>query len=803
VDGRYRLLPATTIALTIFDWVIRMADRKQVFVAYPGRDQALAAGIMDAVRRANALPLPIRYEPWEFNDVAGGPLISPVLSKIDEAPYVVADITYLNVNVVYEIGFTIGRGKRVFIVRNQSITGDKAEVKAVGIFDTLGYWEYDTYDDLKNRLAAHIEPQHIPFSTVLDTKFPVYIVEPLTRDDGITTTISRVKKARYPYRSFHGDDDLRMSAPETTRHVAAASGVILPFQNSALPGSIEHNIRCMFVAGLAEGMNKPILMLAQPNFETPLDIRDKITLYKTTADIATHIADFCPLIVEYSSQVEPSGIDTQTLLEALSIGDPRAENEMPTLGDYYLKTDQFERTLRGEANLVVGRKGSGKTALFIQVRNKIRADKRNVVIDLKPEGYQLIKLKEDILTYLSAGARQHLITAFWEYLILLEVAYKLLEKDQNVYRHNHELRDLYLQLKSSYQLADFSTEGDFSERLSHLSNNLIERYREKYGTADAQRLSAAEVTELLYKQDLRNLMTLISRYLDRKKAVWVLFDNLDKGWSTHGVDAIDAIVLRCLVDAGRKIEREMRRNQHDFHCIVFVRNDVYDHVMKNSSDYGKESRAALDWNDPDMLREMLRLRLVNGMKGKLGQHDFNTVWRELCVSHFRGEESSAYLIDRSLMRPRNVLKIFNHCRGFATNFTRQRISDTDIEKGLTAYSQDLLEELDRELTDVYPGAKDLLYYFLDAPEVMTSQKLDAIFAEAGIAAADREKVVDFLLYYGVLGTRLADVDHFIYSVNYDLKVLKIRAQRHQGTADYVVNPAFWPALGINNAALAA
>jgi hypothetical protein len=148
---------------------------------------------------------------------------------------------------------------------------------------------------------------------------------------------------------------------------------------------------------------------------------------------------------------------------------------------------------------------------------------------------------------------------------LLEVAYKLLEKDQTTYRHNHDLRDLYLQLRTTYQLADFSTEGDFSERLSHLSGSLIERYKEKFGTADAQRLSAAEVTELLYKHDLRDLRGLISQYLERKKAVWVLFDNLDKGWSTHGVDVIDAIVLRCLVDAGRKIEREMRRDRQATH----------------------------------------------------------------------------------------------------------------------------------------------------------------------------------------------------------------------------------------------
>jgi acyl-CoA-binding protein len=773
-----------------------MATRKVVFVAYSSKDTALSNGIFDAISKANARPLPIIYEPWVFNDVAGGPLISPILAKIDDSPFVIADITYLNLNVVYEIGFAIGRNKRAFLVRHKGTEGDQQLTKAVGIFDTLGYHEYETFDELKDRLSAHIEQTHLHFSKDLDAKFPVYIVEPSFRDESITTAISRIKKARYPYRSFNGDDDLRMSASDTTRQVSAASGVVLPFQDPAIDGAQAHNIRCMFVAGLSEGMGKPTLLPCPNSFVAPLDIKDEITPFKTPHDISSAIADFCPLIAEYASKVEPSGIDTQTLLEALSIGDPRAENEMPTLGLYYLKTDQFERTVRGEANLVVGRKGSGKTALFIQVRDKIRSDKRNIVVDLKPEGYQLVKLKEEILTYLSAGARQHLITAFWEYLILLEVAYKILEKDQNTYRHNHSLYELYVELRNTYELSDFTTEGDFSERLIKISDSLIQKYKSEFSTEDAQRLTAAQVTELLYKHDLKQLRTLISRYLQEKKSVWVLFDNLDKGWSTYGVDVIDAIVLRCLVDAGRKIEREMKRADHDFHCIVFVRNDVYDTLMKNSADYGKESRAALDWNDPDMLREMLRLRLVNGMKGKLDRYDFNTVWRELCLSHYLGEETSSYIIERSLMRPRNVLKIFNHCRGFATNFGRQKISDPDIDKGLTAYSHDLLEELDRELSDVFPGAKDLLYYFLDAPEVMSGDHLEGILREANIDEADRAKVVDFLLYYGILGTRLGETDHFIYSVNYDLKVLKIRASRHTDAADYVVNPAFWPSLGI-------
>jgi hypothetical protein len=444
----------------------------------------------------------------------------------------------------------------------------------------------------------------------------------------------------------------------------------------------------------------------------------------------------------------------------------------------------------------VGRKGSGKTALFIQLRDKIRRDKRNVVVDLRPEGYQLIKLKEDILAYLSEGSRQHMITAFWEYLILLEVAYKLLEKDQYTHKHNHEIGELYLELRSTYKVDDFSVEGDFSERLAVLSHRISDDYITKYSIGTQQKLTTEQVTELLYRHDLAKLRGLISEYLERKGTVWILFDNLDKGWSTQGVDEMDATVLRCLIDASRKIEREMRRADRSLHCIVFVRNDVYEHVMRHSADYGKEMRAVLDWTEPDLLREMLRLRLVSGLDGKAKNREFDQIWPMFCVSHYHGEETSGYLIDRSLMRPRNVLKIFNHCRGFATNFRHVKIDVEDIDKGLRAYSNDLLVELDHELVDVFPAARDLLYHFLDAAEVMSDSELSALIRSAGVEGASVRRVIEFLTYFGVLGLRTEDGDLYIYHVGYNSKMIEARAQRAGEKAVYVINPAFWPALSI-------
>ena len=108
-------------------------------------------------------------------------------------------------------------------------------------------------------------------------------------------------------------------------------------------------------------------------------------------------------------------------------------------------------------------------------------------------------------------------------------------------------------------------------------------------------------------------------------------------------------------------------------------------------------------------------------------------------------------------------------------------------------------ELDHELTDVFPAARDLLYHIIDTPSHLSSSELIALIASAGIDTGDVARVIDFLLYYGILGVRTSDEQvHYIFNVNYDLKVLQIRALRAADVGAYVMNPAFRPALGIKD-----
>ena len=771
------------------------------FVAYPSRDPALARTIATGVSKANSRLRELRYIPWVFNDVAGAPLVSPILEGIESSQFIVADISYLNPNVVYEAGFAIGKRRRAFLIRHRFTDGDRNIARSAGIFDTLGYEEYDDDEALAHRLSSFVDPTPIQFHINLNRLAPVYVVEPSTKGGIATVLTSRLKKARYQYRSFNPTEDARLSAVDAIRQVAASAGVLLSVQEDDDPAGVIHNIRSAFVAGLAHGMGKPTLILAHSSTALPLDLRDSAKTFGHPNDIADHIAVFSLEITEHLQQTEPVVLNDPNPLQSIQIGDPTAENEMTTLGSYFLTTDQYSRAIRGEVNLVVGRKGAGKTALFLQVRDRVRADKRNIVVDLKPEGYQLLKLKEDILAYVTQGAGQHLITAFWEYVILLEVAYKLLEKDRVSHKFNHEIRDLYIDLEKTYRAGDFSTEGDFSERLLALSLRIAQDYSQRFGAVESTRLTTEQVTEVVYRHDVQSLRERVSAYLQRKQSVWILFDNLDKGWSTQGVDVVDALVLRCLIDAGRKIERDFRKSGLSLHCIVFIRNDVYEFLMQQSADYGKEMRATLDWTDPDMLREMLRLRIAAGLHDVSDGVQFDQLWRILCVSHFAGEESSAYVIERSLMRPRNVIKIFQHARGFASNLNHTKITEDDLRKGILAYSQDLLIELDHELTDVFPAAKDLLYHFIDANAELSSEELVKLVGGAGICGDDVGRICDFLLYYGILGLRAdGDVTRYIFDVNYDLKVLLVRAKRAGADARYVINPAFAPALGIRDVA---
>lgn len=770
---------------------------KVAFFAYPAKPKELGQTITAAVNDANSYSS-IKIHVWEQNDIGGVPLTDPIFEKITDGEFLVADITMLNDNVVFEIGYAIGKSKRIFLYQNNALKNEGELATKVGIFDTLGFETYDNSRSLSSLIKKNHDYKPLLNRRPINHQAPVYVVEPRIKGDAINSLMSLLQKARWTCRTFNPTEDIRLAAMDAITHVAQSAGVVCPLLSTNHNEHREHNLRSLFVAGIAIGLEKPTLLIHSTEYLPPLDVRDLTKSYYHPDDLKDIIQEFSLDVNEYSQKAVKAKASERKTLTQLSIGDPTAENESANLANYYLEKDEFARALRGEVNLVVGRKGTGKTALFIQLRDYKASMRSNVIVDLKPEGYQLVKLKEKVLDFLSDGAKQHLITAFWEYLLVVEIIHKILRDDKGLHLIDHRLTKPYTQLSELYGVSDVLAEGDFSERLMTLAEALANDYQKMNASDDSGTITASQVTELIHKKNLRSLSQALTEYLKMKGEVWLLFDNIDKGWNVGGIDGADTYILRCLIDAGRKLERDLRSRGIDFHSVTFIREDVYRLLMDRSSDYGKEMRATLDWSEADILAELLKKRIISSLN-RNEKTSMSQVWTEFVVSHYSGEASLQYMIDRSLMRPRNLLKIFKHCLSYAIKMDHDKIEVDDIARGMKAYSQDLLIEVDREISDIFPKAKGVIYEFLDEQTSFEYGDLLTLMNLAGLSDEEGQKVIEFMLYYGLLGIKKAQQESiYIYQANNDPEVINARIRKWGSSVRYVVNPGLWPALNVDN-----
>jgi len=650
---------------------------------------------------------------------------------------------------------------------------------------------------LSNYITISIDSKRISIPKSINKKSPVYFLNTKYESDWIIHVISRIKKTRYIYRTFDPNESPRLSANDAIAQVAESYGIIVPLISSEIEDYLVHNIRGAFIAGLSKGMCKALCILQYGDDPVPLDYRDLVCpVYNGDKDINNYIAEFAGRVAESFQQIDESSVKLpETFLESLDLGASSAENEIRFLEKYYLKTDQYFKSLRGEAHLVVGRKGSGKSAIFLQIRDKERSKNDTIVLDLKPDGYKLIKFKEEILSFLEEGTFQHTIMAFWEYVLYLEICRKILSQDKENYLRDHNLFNLYKKIHDLYNVDDYSLEGDFSERLTLLINNITTKYKEKNLSKSLVRLSTPQITEILYCHDLKEIKKNVTSYMKHKNMLWLLFDNIDKGWPTSGLEHQDLIIIRALIDATRRIERVFSKEDIDVKTIVFLRNDVYELLVSETSDRGKEGSVLLDWTDKDLLGELLRLRIISNIEEK--NSSLQELWLKICISHFNGEDTLQYLLERSLMRPRFLINLINHCKSFAINLNHAKIQEEDIEKGLQAYSTDLLSDICYELKDIDPSLNDVLYAFIESPPFLTNSDIISLLKEYKISNDNLDKIIHLLLWYGFLGILMDQNEvKYIYDLNYNMQLFEGIIKKKRESAKFAINPAFYSALMI-------
>src|SRR5207247_1828414 len=68
--------------------------------------------------------------------------------------------------------------------------------------------------------------------------------------------------------------------------VRDADAILLHLLSERQEGHLQHNVKCAFLAGLARGFERQVLMLAPDPYQTPLDYRDLLKIHNGAEECA-------------------------------------------------------------------------------------------------------------------------------------------------------------------------------------------------------------------------------------------------------------------------------------------------------------------------------------------------------------------------------------------------------------------------------------------------------------------------------------------------------------------------------------
>lgn len=118
-----------------------------VFFGYPSRPEMSRESLANAAAAIQQSGV-ITAVTWEELDISGRLIIGRITEAIDRATATVFDVTFLNENVMFEVGYAIGADRRVWLVRQTSHVAAERAFSDFGVLRNVGYEAYENSHDL-------------------------------------------------------------------------------------------------------------------------------------------------------------------------------------------------------------------------------------------------------------------------------------------------------------------------------------------------------------------------------------------------------------------------------------------------------------------------------------------------------------------------------------------------------------------------------------------------------------------------------------------------------------------------------
>ena len=761
-----------------------MSDKTCCFVAYPSKPISLAETIEGAIKEIRGGQV-VDIEGWKSKSVSGKFIMVEICKAIENCDIFICDLTSLNHNVLFELGFAIGRKKRIWILIDPNIQDSKHNYEKFKLLTTVGYTPYSNSQDIERKFY-----EEKPWEDLENTIYKEAIESIIT---SITSRITSRNKDTLLYLKSGIETESSIKLSQSINHSRIpiivddpkevrtqtlswyaiethnAFAVIAHFLSPNHVGWQIHNAKNSFVSGLAFGFGKKLLMLAHDPYNSPIDYREILKTHKT-AKICKNFAE------SWLQEIEGKYFEKETVaqkyeeelkahseLQSITIGDPVAEHESEALQDYFIPTAEYIAALQSKQSLFIGRKGYGKTAILYRLAYELRSSLRNHVCIIKPIAYELEGILQMLQQSLSTSETGYLIESFWKFLIYTEITKSVVEELNNKPDH-------YQYSDKEQKLLDVANENesiilpDFSIRLEAVVNSLKDVNKEK-----SKANQRAKISELLHNEVIWRLRSVLGTVLEEKNKVTVLIDNLDKAWNQGSDFPTLSKLLLGLIAVSRRITNDFQKTDRwrrpvSLSLIIFLRSDIFSRILKYARERDKISYSRIIWNDPEILLRVLEERIMVSS----GATNPDEIWSKYFCNKVKGVPIKDYLTISIIPRPRDLIYLSRAAIELAINRHHTIVKEEDILNAQKKYSQYLLESLLVENSIQIDVLESFFYEFVGATEIVNSDFVINAMKNCKIEEDKLDFVLDLLCDLTFFG-REVEEGRFIFSYSEDEK----------------------------------
>ncbi|MHB8124187.1 MAG: P-loop ATPase, Sll1717 family [Desulfitobacteriaceae bacterium] len=735
------------------------------FFAYPNLPKDRCEIIESAVTLVNKQQSKTKFRlvSWAGMSKRSARIISNIIEEIKKAEIFFADISGLNFNVLFEVGFAFGKQKKLLLLTQGFSTQERNEdLKELELINGLNI---DTYQN-SEKLAEYIL-KNIDNTQAEILKYGVNLNDNSKVNTGLFLKgyadheigLAALNTFKEVFTKVNIDDWAEDSAQNLRWYVSEivkSSGIAALFVDAKWDNSRKINARFSFLCGLAVALDKRVLMIGLPEFSTPLDYKDILIIPKSASiaknaiikyfrkiSLAPTVQELTPNIEEVVGDNRESSkeLDKQLVLLDINIGNSIAENEEEELSEYFVQTGPYINALNATQLVIVGSKGSGKTANFFRLRDDFRKHSKNFVCEIKPSDYKMERFLNTIRKLdQDNGLEGHIIENVWKTIIYCEI----IEVFSN-------------ELKEKLSIIGQTENGDkllaFAEKHSELINSPFERKLEIASKwLEEVAFDADNFSKKIHDSFLSEAKRVLLPFFTQRKKAVILLDNLDKAWAVDSDLDLQAKVVLNLLGINRRLKSDFNI---DVSLLIFLRRNIFEYILRFAREPDKLITESLEliWDDGEMLLRVLEERFKKVIDRWGGTSPNEDIWNTFFCPVVDAIPIKIWIYKNIMPRPRDLIHFVQKAIEWAINRGHSEIQEGDLLTAQKSYSAFALEQIIAEYKAEEPWIVDTLRMFTGSMCILNYDKLEDLLSQTITSETEIIRAVVFLVSVGFLGVK--------------------------------------------------